>query len=545
MKLFELSGILIFITSLSMGIFVLCKTPKIFTNRIWAYFTFTVAGWGLSIFLISINIDPKQSLLLWKSTYAINITGIALLFLYFIYQFLNIPRNLFLFANILIGLFFSIEALLGNLINHVDWSFNSFYYSGRPATFLHLIYFIWWILVIFYSHVLLIINFKKVNGLKREQIKYFFIATSIGFTGGITFCFPSFGVNLYPYGILTVSLYPLIMTYAILKYNFMNINIIIRRSLIYSLLISSITLIFIISILISERLFHQVFQHENITTTFIMISLIALIFIPLRNTIQGCVDKIFFKGSQFEIAQENIRLREEVSHIEKMKTVALIASGLAHEIKNPITAIQTFTEYLPQKKNDNQFIEQYTKIVSQEANRINDLIQELLTFSKPSEPKFESIDPNQLIQNLIKLLSSQITKNHIEINLNLTKTSSIIQADPSQLKQALLNIILNAIDAMPTGGILTINTSTPPLSYKEGKGELKQSQYIITISDTGHGINPKDLPHIFEPFFTKKEKGTGLGLAITQGIIEKHGGKIKVESKVNKGTLFIVTMETK
>ncbi len=128
----------------------------------------------------------------------------------------------------------------------------------------------------------------------------------------------------------------------------------------------------------------------------------------------------------------------------------------------------------------------------------------------------------------LKLKSSNI---NTLINLN---ANTPIQADPNQLKQVLLNLILNAIDAMPKGGTLNIITRS---SSAVIASETKQS-LIIEISDTGCGIDSKDLPYIFDPFFTKKVKGTGLGLAITQGIIEKHGWKINVESKINQGTAF-------
>jgi len=310
MNLIEISGLLSLITSLSMGVFVLYKTPKNFTNKIWAYFTFLVASWELSFVLIATGMNAEKSLLVWQITYAINVTGIAIIFLYFIYQFLNIPKDPFLVVNLFIALFFSIESMLGNLINHVAWTFNSFYYCGRPPTFLHIIYFIWWVMVVFYSHYLLISNYKKVSVLKREQIKYFFLATSIGFTGGFTCFFPSFGFDLYPYGNLAVPIYPLIMTYAILKYNLMDISIIIRRSLIYSLLVTSITLIFLIFVVISEHLFHQIVHYQNVTTSVIMAGLIALIFTPLKNRIQTLVDRAFFKATPIEMAQQNEQLRQ-------------------------------------------------------------------------------------------------------------------------------------------------------------------------------------------------------------------------------------------
>ena len=127
------------------------------------------------------------------------------------------------------------------------------------------------------------------------------------------------------------------MTFVILKYNLMDINIIIRKSLIYSLLVTSITLIFLISVLISERLFHRIIHYQNIATSIIMASLIALIFIPLKNKIQDLVDRAFFNATPMEMSQQNEQLRQEITHSERMKSIAMMASGIAHEIKNPLT----------------------------------------------------------------------------------------------------------------------------------------------------------------------------------------------------------------
>ena len=349
MNLFELSGLLTLITSLSMGVFVLYKTPKNFTNRIWAYFTFLVAGWGLSVTLIATSINAEKSLLVWQITNAVNVAEIPILFLYFVYQFLHIPKNLFLLSNLLIALYFVIECLLGNVINHVVWVFNSFY-SARPPTFLYIIYFIWWVTLIFYCHYLLIKNYRKVTGLKREQIKYFFLATSIGFSGGITCFFSNLGLNLYPYGNLTVPIYPLIMTYAILKYNLMDINVIIRKSLIYSLLVTTITFIFFIFVLISEHLFHQVIHYQNVNTSFIIVALTALIFTPLKNKIQNLVDLAFFKATTVEMAQQNEQLRETKEKLTNLYDQAdkLSKTDTLTEINNR----RNFLEMLNKKMQD-------------------------------------------------------------------------------------------------------------------------------------------------------------------------------------------------
>ena len=279
------------------------------------------------------------------------------------------------------------------------------------------------------------------------------------------------------------------MTFVILKYKLMDINIIIRKSLIYSLLVTSITIIFLISVLISERLFHQVIHYQNITTSIIMASLIALIFTPLKNKIQDLLDRAFFKATPIEMAQQNEQLRLEVAQSERMKSIAILASGMAHEIKNPLTPIKTFSEQLPNRLDDKKFLLKFSKIIGREVDRIDSLVQELLTFAKPSPPELKKVNIHQLISQTLDLLNNEIIRHRIKLNTSFDDKSTPINIDPKQFKQALLNLFLNAIDAMPNGGTLQVDSS------------LKNSNIlIIVISDTGCGISPKDLPHIFDPF---------------------------------------------
>jgi len=233
-------------------------------------------------------------------------------------------------------------------------------------------------------------------------------------------------------------------------------------------------------------------------------------------------------------SQENELLREEVTQTERFKAIAALTSGIVHQIKNPLAILQSFNEHLAVKKDDPEFIKRYQTLVPKEINRINNLLQDLLALGKPSPPVLEPIDPHKIINEVINLTSLQ--NEYVKIQKVFDPQEAILQADQQQLKQALLNITLNAIDAMPHGGTLAIKTFTIPLPTKIIPS--KKGIFLIEISDTGCGIDPIDLPHIFEPFYTKKERGTGLGLAITQGIIEKHGGEIAVESVLNKGTKF-------
>lgn len=256
---------------------------------------------------------------------------------------------------------------------------------------------------------------------------------------------------------------------------------------------------------------------------------IALIFIPLRNFIQYFIEKTLFKGSYMQITKENELLRQEITQSERIKSIAILASGMAHEIKNPLTPIKTFSEQLPSRLDDKEFLLKFSRIINKEVDRIDNLVQELLNFAKPSPPQIKKTNIHQLIEQTLDFLNNEIIRHKINLNTSFENKNLLINIDSQQIKQALLNIFLNAIDAMPDGGILRIDL------------HIKES-LVIEISDTGCGINPKDLPYIFDPFFTKKDHGTGLGLSITYEIIKNHNGKIFAESILGKGTTFRIEL---
>ena len=261
-----------------------------------------------------------------------------------------------------------------------------------------------------------------------------------------------------------------------------------------------------------------------------MIAIFSIIFTPLKSKIQYVIDKYFFHGTIDQIDEENIKLREELQKTEKLKAISTLAAGMAHEIKNPLTSIKTFTEYLPQKGNDPEFREKFQKIVGKEVDRVNYIVKGLLEFSKPQELKIKNSDINALLDETLSLLSNDFVKNDIKVKKNYSTLSSA-RIDPSQMKQVFLNIFLNAIDSMGNGGLLNVETGTDATD-----------KIYINVTDTGEGINKEDLKRIFDPFFSKKDGGTGLGLSVVHGIIEKHCGKISVDSQPGVGTQFEIVL---
>jgi len=208
---------------------------------------------------------------------------------------------------------------------------------------------------------------------------------------------------------------------------------------------------------------------------------------------------------------------------------------MAHEIKNPLTAIKTFCEYLPGKLEDKEFLKKFSRIVRNEVNRIDNIVHQLLEFAKPSPLALKDINAHELINNILEFLNNDFIKHKIKVikEFNEGNLQPLIRADSNQLRQAFLNIFLNSIDAMKTGGNLLIKTKTPSNALE------------VIIQDTGPGINKKDLKHIFDPFYTKKDSGTGLGLSITQRIIVEHKGMISAESQDEAGTKFIIQLPIK
>lgn len=215
---------------------------------------------------------------------------------------------------------------------------------------------------------------------------------------------------------------------------------------------------------------------------------------------------------------------------DKLATVGQLAAGAAHEIRNPLATIRSGIEYLGRYIPDE---EQYlVTTVLEESTRIDGIIKGLLSLSKATGANLVKVDLRDLLTQVLNILEPELRKNRIETTVVEELADTSVEADPSQLKQVLLNVLLNAIQAMPGGGALRVRLTEP-----DGNG--REDTVLIQIADNGPGIVSDDLPRVFDPFFTTKESGTGLGLSICYGIIARHGGDITIDSctgGVSRGT---------
>jgi signal transduction histidine kinase len=216
--------------------------------------------------------------------------------------------------------------------------------------------------------------------------------------------------------------------------------------------------------------------------------------------------------------------------------LGLLTAGLAHEIRNPLVAIRTFTQLLPERYNDAEFREGFQGLALKEVDRICGLINDLLSFARPSKPNVSPEAINDVVENITRILETQAKEKNVAIFREFSDNLPKVWIDREQMKQVFMNLILNAIQAMQEGGSLSIATRSVARTGADPVGEFVQ----VEIRDTGVGIPEDNLQHIFDPFFTSKDEGSGLGLAVSHQIVQEHGGFVTVESTVGKGTAFFV-----
>ena len=230
-------------------------------------------------------------------------------------------------------------------------------------------------------------------------------------------------------------------------------------------------------------------------------------------------------------------LEEEKRRIERLASVGAFISGIAHEIKNPLVAIKTFAELLPERYADEEFREAFAKVTLHEVDRIDTLIHRLRSLSAGSTSLLSTVNVIAPLEEALSLLAGECARRKIRVTRQYQPCLPPIIGDHEQLKQVFVNLCLNSLEAMGEGGALTIAVGSD--SGRAGRA----STLVIEISDTGTGIPTEHLPTIFEPFFTLKDKGTGLGLAICQGILDYHRGSIAAANRADSsGAIFTLTL---
>ena len=276
---------------------------------------------------------------------------------------------------------------------------------------------------------------------------------------------------------------------------------------------------------------------------------ISLTISPIRNSSGRIIgaskvarDITLWKHAQKALRESEEKLRRQTQELEqqliasgRLVSLGEITTSMAHEFNNPLGIVMGFTQDLLSETDPSSPSYRSLKIIDEETKRCEKIIRNLLQFARPRATEVSQTDIRQLVEKTINLLANHLYKQKIEAISEIENNLPSISADPQQMEQVLVNLCLNAIDAMPEGGKLTVAAKAEPPT------DGGSSTVAITVADTGFGIEERDLPKIFQPFFTaKKKRGLGLGLPICDRIIKNHGGRIKVESQPGQGTTFKV-----
>lgn len=251
-----------------------------------------------------------------------------------------------------------------------------------------------------------------------------------------------------------------------------------------------------------------------------------------------------------ETAQVLQETQDELFHASRLATLGETAASLAHEIQNPLTVISSYFQLV--RIDPSRPIVPYLDRMEREVERLSRLARSLMRLATPQVRHGQLVELNRLVEEALALIQAKANAQRITLEPSLAPHSPVVCADPDRILQLLMNLFLNACQAMPDGGRLTVTTERrasgtkppDPLSEPPEASSPASDTTIVTVSDTGHGITPEHLTRIFEPFFTTKgpEAGTGLGLAVVARIVKELGGTVAVDSRVGEGTIFTVTL---
>ena len=677
--------------SLFLGIFVFLKNKRSIVNRLCMLANFGVSLWCWSLFGREMSFEKSYALFFIRLSY-VGVISIPPIFLHFITSVIDQVNYRVILTAYAVSFIFQIFNLTPFFIKDAG-PILSFRYYGIPGI-IYPFFIIIFVSIIIYAHYLLIKYFKNSEGHKRNQIKYLLLASLIGFIGGGTGFLPNLNIEIFPFGFYFLSIYVLLLSYAITKYRLMDINIVFKKGTVYFIIMLFLFIPSCFIVILSEKLFFYKINYIFSAIIIFLLLCVSFLFYKIKPRTEKAIEQLLFKekynyretlsefskamvsildlkalakriietitktmkvekasffllndekagfelaesknvkftssysllpkgaplphylqkigeiiikeelakgvhlselkeviqqmeaieaevsipliskghligilnlshkfrkeiyshedlellttlANQAAIAIENARLYEDlkksksyIRRADRLASLGTLTAGLAHEIRNPLVAIKTLTQLLPERLDDEEFRNHFLNIASGEVDRISSLLNELLEFARPSDPKLEFEDINSILDGMILLISTESKKKQIQIIKQYDPELPRVKVDREQIKQVFLNILLNAIEATPENGEIRIKTR----SFKKPGGE----PYVqIEFTDTGCGIPSEYLEEIFNPFFTTKTTGSGLGLSISNQIVQDHRGYIVVESEEKKGSSFYVNL---
>ncbi len=527
-------ALIAFLTGIPCALFVFLNKPRTITKLMWSLYSLGISLWGLGIFQFLVTKNPDTVLIISR---CINHSSIfiSIFFLHFTLLLTGLyeqkKRELYFYYGIFVVYSVITLAYPSTFIRSLSakGGFNLYPDAGILYYVVPILFLYMWV----YGLVILYRSAKQASAIKRNQFLYLFYSSLIGIGGGCTTLFLIFDIPIFPYGAIMVPLYNLAVAYIIVKHQLMDIRIIIRKSVVYTVLLTVLMVLYMASIYVLERSFSHIIGYRSAMGSSAVFVVLAIIFVPLKNWIQSFLDKHFFKASYLQIVEQNDLLRQQVSRSERYKNMAALSQNIITELRSPLTALVGYGYQLPKRLDDKEFLNKFIQVFDKEIDRIQALVKRLSDFSSSKPLDLKPVNITALMQESLDSVADLLVHKKIVLYKFYAEKADVkVMLDETQMKQALYYFLISVIKYMPeNGGQIWI-----------GMSEVNDA-WEISIKDTGKGLTTEELTKVFDPSFTQQQDEVVVfGLSMAQNIINNHGGKVIVDSEPGVGTEWVIQL---